>query len=142
MILSSSIPIQKMLHFGFQNHRKSDLQRIKIDIDFSIYFFIDFYSTWTRFGRLFGGLWVSLGIKKQATASYPWPLSSPFVSFSLWIHLLTLFWAQYTPIWSFKILPQRSQTIKILPNTSIVVYYALSYAYIILTFHHTSKITV
>ena len=54
MILSSSIPIQQLLHFGFQNHRKSTLQRIKIDIDFSINLFTDFFSIWTPFWEALG----------------------------------------------------------------------------------------
>ena len=54
MIRSSSIPIQKLLHFGFQNHRKSALQRIKIDIDVSIHLFIDFYLIWTPFWEALG----------------------------------------------------------------------------------------
>jgi len=121
MIHSSSIYIKQMLHFGFQNHRKSALQRIKIAIDCStVLFILMFTGLGLRFGRLLGGLWGLLGVKKQATASYPWPLNSPFVSFSLWIHLLTLFWAQYTPISNSKILPKHSQPIKIIPNNSIV----------------------
>ena len=142
MILSSSTPIQKLLHFSFQNHRKSTLQRIKIDIDVSIDLFIDFYSTWTPFwealGRRLGPSWEQkTGDRFLSSASE----LSLCIFFAL-LHLLTLFWAQYTPIWSSKILPKRSQRIKILPNTSIVVCYASSYAFIILTFHHTSKTKV
>ena len=64
MILSFSISIPKMLHFGFQNHRKSTLQRIKIDIDFSIDLFIDFCSTWTPFWEALGRPLGPLGVEK------------------------------------------------------------------------------
>ena len=61
MLPSSPIPIQQLLHFGLQNRRKSTLQRIKLDIDFSINLFIDFFSIWTPFwealGRRLGLSW-------------------------------------------------------------------------------------
>ena len=71
-----------MLHFGFQNHRKSTLQRIKIDVDVSIDLFIDFYSTWTPF-------WEALGM--ALGASWAQKTGDRFVSMASELSLCIFF---------------------------------------------------